>query len=81
MSHRHQNPETSAQTGANRVATGMPAPKLAQTTRNVEGAKGKPISEDEIRLSAYRKWERAGRPPCDGVQFWLEAKRELAQVN
>jgi len=33
--------------------------------------------EDEIRLLAYRKWEQAGSPPSDGVQFWLDAENEI----
>lgn len=37
-----------------------------------------PACEDAIRLSAYQKWERAGKPPGDGVQFWLEAEQEQA---
>jgi Protein of unknown function (DUF2934) len=43
------------------------------------GAIGNPLSENEVRLRAYEKWERAGRPAGDGVEFWLEAKRELVQ--
>ena len=35
------------------------------------------VSADDIRLCAYRKWERAGKPAGDGVQFWLEAEQEL----
>lgn len=35
------------------------------------------VSTEEIRLCAYRKWERAGRPTGDGVRFWLEAEHEL----
>jgi hypothetical protein len=34
-------------------------------------------SEDEIRLLAYHKWVSAGRPECDGAQFWHEAEMEL----
>ncbi|HET6572235.1 MAG TPA: DUF2934 domain-containing protein [Fimbriiglobus sp.] len=33
--------------------------------------------EQAIRELAYAKWEEAGRPPGDGVQFWLAAEREL----
>jgi hypothetical protein len=33
--------------------------------------------DDQIRLLAYRKWEAAGRPPGDGVEFWCAAEREL----
>jgi hypothetical protein len=35
------------------------------------------VSVEAIRLLAYRKWEAAGRPAGDGINFWLEAEREL----
>lgn len=34
-------------------------------------------TEDEIRLSAYLRWEAAGKPHGDGLEFWLEAERTL----
>lgn len=39
--------------------------------------KGKFVSDEDIRLCAYQKWEVAGKPGGDGVQFWLEAEQEL----
>lgn len=33
--------------------------------------------EDEIRTVAYGKWEAAGFPAGDGLEFWLEAEREV----
>lgn len=33
--------------------------------------------EAAIRLDAYARWEAAGRPPGDGMNFWLEAEREI----
>jgi Protein of unknown function (DUF2934) len=33
--------------------------------------------EEAIRERAYSKWEEAGRPEGDGIEFWLEAEREL----
>jgi hypothetical protein len=42
---------------------------------------GKPASEEAIRLSAYKKWEAAGMPNGDGVNFWLEAERELSHAG
>ena len=33
--------------------------------------------EDEIRALAYRKWNEAGCPIGDGVEFWLSAEREI----
>lgn len=37
------------------------------------------VSAEAIQLCAYRKWESAGRPTGDGMQFWLEAEQELLQ--
>jgi hypothetical protein len=37
------------------------------------------VSDEDIRLCAYQKWEAAGKPAGDGVRFWLEAEQELAQ--
>jgi hypothetical protein len=37
------------------------------------------VGEEDIRLCAYCKWETAGRPGGDGVNFWLEAEIELRQ--
>jgi hypothetical protein len=45
------------------------------------GAKGQLPSPDDIRSRAYAKWVEAGRPPGDGVQYWLEAERELRQAK
>lgn len=40
-----------------------------------------PISSDDIRLLAYKNWEKAGKPAGDGIQFWLEAEHELSQTK
>lgn len=32
-------------------------------------------NEEAIREKAYYLWEEAGRPECDGSQFWLEAEK------
>ena len=32
---------------------------------------------DEVRLLAYRKWQEAGCPGGEGVEFWLAAEAEL----
>jgi hypothetical protein len=42
--------------------------------------KGASALADEIRVRAYQKWEAAGGPKGDGVEFWLQAEREL-QAN
>jgi hypothetical protein len=33
---------------------------------------------EKIREVAYYKWEAAGCPCSDGVEFWLEAEAQLA---
>ena len=34
-------------------------------------------SESKIRELAYEKWESAGCPEGDGVEFWLAAERQI----
>lgn len=36
--------------------------------------------EDIIREKAYSLWEEAGRPECDGAEFWIEAEKQLAAI-
>jgi hypothetical protein len=40
---------------------------------------GKLVSDEDIRLCAYQKWDAAGKPAGDGVQFWLDAEQELVE--
>ncbi len=37
--------------------------------------------DQQIRQLAYKKWEEAGHPTGDGVNFWLEAETELKQIQ
>jgi len=77
MSHGHNNNRLAA--GFARQTTPTKAP-AANIIRSKPG-KLEPISEHEIRLRAYRNWESAGRPNCDGVQFWLAAQHELEEAR
>lgn len=38
---------------------------------------GNTVTQDQIETQAYLKWEAAGYPASDGVEFWLEAEKEL----
>lgn len=38
---------------------------------------GRPC-DDSIREKAYLLWEAAGSPPGDGVDFWVQAEKELS---
>lgn len=42
----------------------QPAPKYVPTT-------------EDIRIRAYYLWEAAGRPKCDGKDFWYRAEAEM----
>lgn len=56
----------------------------SNTTATVDGKQShddRPMTAETIRLCAYRKWESAGRPSGDGVEFWLEAEHELATAQ
>lgn len=37
--------------------------------------------DESIRTLAYHNWEEAGCPAGDGVDFWLEAEREINMVR
>jgi hypothetical protein len=37
--------------------------------------------EDKIRDLAYEKWQASGCPEGDGVEFWLEAEREISSAS
>jgi hypothetical protein len=74
MSHHHRDHATPTRPAAGRMT-------LAASPSAANGNKTKTISDEEIRLCAYQKWERAGRPVGDGVKFWLEAKQELAHAK
>ena len=51
-----------------RTAPTPPAPAPVKTSPD----------EQTVRDLAYLKWTDAGCPHGDGVEFWLEAERELA---
>lgn len=35
--------------------------------------------QQEIRQTAYRKWEQAGKPEGQEMEFWLDAEREMEE--
>lgn len=34
---------------------------------------------EQIRTLAYHKWEEAGRPDGDGLEFWVLAEKEVVE--
>jgi hypothetical protein len=67
----------------------IPLPTKLQSRRRIQppqyspgwNPNGESTTEEAIRRCAYRKWKTAGKPNGDGVLFWLEAERELAQTK
>lgn len=73
MTHHHKH-----------ASLANPSPgKTTTTTTGAAVASGDKdhnwVSTEAIRLCAYQKWESAGKPTGDGVQFWLEAEQELME--
>ena len=82
------NEETAASSSSSQLQEqgGAPESSLAaapQITRpGPEGSESRPAAtEEKIRELAYFKWQTAGSPPGDGVEFWVEAENELANVQ
>lgn len=53
------------------------APAIAAVACSDRNQIAKLVSDEDIRLCAYQKWEAAGKPDGDGIQFWLEAEQAL----
>jgi DUF2934 family protein len=50
------------------------APKPPAPERRAETAK---VTNEQIGSLAYKRWQQAGCPVSDGVEFWLAAEAEL----
>jgi len=57
------------------------APTKAAVALSDNDHNGKLVSDEDLRLCAYQKWEAAGKPAGDGVEFWLAAEQELRKGN
>lgn len=55
----------------------LPRKKAKDTRADEQKCAPDAAACEEIRDRAYYKWEAAGCPCCDGVEFWLEAEAEL----
>jgi Protein of unknown function (DUF2934) len=71
--HKHKT-ETLAQPASAKSQSEL---KGITSGTNEQVQKGNAKSQEVIRVWAYKKWEAAGKPKGDGVNFWLEAEREL----
>ena len=44
-------------------------------------AKAAEYRTKQIEKIAYSLWEKAGKPFCDGIEFWCQAERTFDQVR
>lgn len=54
-------------------------PATATASPSLVPSVDRSVSEEQVRRHAYLNWEAAGRPPGDGVNFWLVAEHDLLQ--
>jgi DUF2934 family protein len=73
MSKHHHRQATSARSDSTGPAT---AAQIGLFASEKDHNAPLVVAED-IRVCAYQKWEIAGKPHGDSIQFWLEAEREL----
>lgn len=70
-----ENQVAASQVAASQVAKNDVQPSMP-TTAAADGSTAD--SAEKIRESAYYKWEAAGCPCSDGVEFWLQADSEMS---
>jgi Protein of unknown function (DUF2934) len=75
MTQHHHKHATPTHAGPGKP---MSPTKVAVASRDNDH-NGKLVLDEAIRLCAYQKWEAAGKPTGDGIQFWLEAEQELLE--
>ena len=79
MKQHHRKTETIAQPASAKSPSesglGVASDAVGQVQR------GKANSQEIVRGHAYEKWEAAGKPNGDGVNFWLEAEQEVLQAK
>jgi hypothetical protein len=62
-----------------RPARAEPTPSPAKSPPTDRRGDASGDRAEEIRLLAYRKWQEAGCPAGDGVDFWLSAEAEIVR--
>ena len=83
LTRRDETIQKNAVAATNGVVASSPVPKEAgpkeeriivvcQTQQQFLNA-----CEEAIRELSYQKWEEAGCPSGDGLDFWLDAEREV----
>lgn len=78
MQNNHHKPETSARPASVQLPSGAQSGVTSGTNQRVQAGQTK---SEVVRLCAYQKWEAAGKPNGDGVNFWLAAEQELLKAR
>jgi len=78
MNKHHRKTETPAQPASVKSPSESGSSAASDDVGQVQ--KGKANSEEVVRVRAHQKWETAGKPNGDGVNFWLEAEQEVLQA-
>jgi len=66
-----------------KTETSTPAKLLSESELGVRSGVseldqiGNAKSQASVRVRAYQKWDAAGKPDGDGINFWLEAEQEV----
>ena len=76
MSKKHASPVHTASSHPTNEPKPDSASVLAKPSPN-----DKPPSQGAVRLRAYQRWETAGKPRGNGVNFWLEAEQEVSYIK
>jgi hypothetical protein len=58
-------------------ANDVPEAARAPAAERNELPDDKTVTEEMIRITAYQRWEAAGKPPGEETRFWLEAEQAL----
>jgi hypothetical protein len=74
--HHHRQSKSALSDSNETTNTAQVAVVSGEANRHAES-----VSAEEIRVCAYRKWESAGKPAGDGLQFWLAAEQELRKTG
>ncbi len=75
MNRQRQATATAASSSAAKPRSEPKDVFLNAAERQSQKPKSAPVEMTRVR--AFQKWEAAGKPPGDGVQFWTEAEQEL----
>ena len=55
----------------------LDAPQVAEESQHNAPGAARASTEEAVRTAAFFRWEAAGCPLGDGVEFWLAAEGEL----